>query len=447
MMLLGSQRVNEAGRLEIGGCDTVELAERFGTPLYVMDEDCIRENCRRYVRAFQQGYGDAQIVFAGKAFMTAAMCVIADQEGLGLDVSSAGEIHTARLAGYPMEKLVFHGSNKSVDELQMALDLGVGRIVVDNFLELARLDELARASRKRASIQLRLTPGIDPHTHRFIRTGQEDTKFGFNIKDGTALSAVKEALQCTNVELLGLHCHIGSQMLDTRAHEQAIRIMIAFMAEIRRLGCETKELNLGGGLGIRYVCSDRPPTIEQFAARLITVARRELTKHKLTAPKLMLEPGRSIVGEAGTTLYTIGAIKQVRIKEPPSFRTYVSVDGGLSDNPRPLLYDAKYEAIAANRANDRADTLVTIAGKHCETDTLIEEAMIASPTTGDILAVYSTGAYCYTMASNYNRAPRPAAVLVSGGRADVIVRRETLDDLASHDEIPSRLARSLEART
>lgn len=446
MMLLGTQKINKAGHLEIGGCDTVELAETFGTPLYVMDEDLVRDNCRRYLAAFRQFYGTAEVAFAGKSFMTTAMCRIAEQEGLHLDVASAGELHTARIAGYPMEKIIFHGSNKSVEELQMAIDLGVGRVVVDNFLELARLDELARASRERAGIMLRLTPGIDPHTHRMIRTGQSDTKFGFNIKDGSAILAVKKALECTNIDIRGIHCHVGSQLFDTEAHEGAIRIMTEFMAEALKVGYKTTDLNLGGGLGIRYLSEHNPPSIEEFARRLGTLARQEIESRGLELPTFSVEPGRSIVGEAGTTLYRIGAIKEVNIVEDPGKRIYVSVDGGISDNPRPALYDAKYEAIIANRADAPADTVVTIAGKHCESDCLIADTSIASPTAGDVLAVYSTGAYNYAMASNYNRLARPAVVLVSGGKADVIVRRETLEDLVSHDEIPDRLSASLETR-
>ena len=446
MLLLGTQKINEAGRLEIGGCDTTELAEQFGTPLYVMDEDNIRDNCRRYVTALERFYGDSAAAFAGKSFMTAAMCRIVDLEGMYLDVASGGEVYTAQTAGFPMEKVIFHGSNKSVDELQMAIDLGIGRVVVDNFLELARLDELARVSKKRAGIMLRLTPGIDPHTHRLIRTGQEDTKFGFNIKDGSAIQAVQKAMECTNIDLHGLHCHVGSQLLDTTAHVQAIRVMVGFMADAAKIGYQTKELNIGGGIGIRYIPTQKPPTIEEFVETLASVVKREVTKHKLEMPKLMMEPGRSIVGEAGTTLYRIGAIKEVVIKEAPGRRTYVSVDGGMSDNPRPALYDAKYDAIVANRAKAPANTVVTISGKHCETDMLIKDIKIADPASGDILAVYSTGAYNYAMASNYNRLARPAVVLVSGGNAEVIVRRETMEDLVSHDEIPERLKTGVETR-
>lgn len=438
-MLLGTQRVNEIGHLEIGGCDTVDLAEQFGTPLYVMDEVYIRENCKRYLTAFRALYPEVEIAFAGKSFMTAAMCKIVNQEKLYLDVASGGEIYTAKIAGYPMEKIIFHGSNKSIEELQMSLDLGVGRVVVDNFLELTRLNELAKASGKKAGILLRLTPGIDPHTHKLIRTGQEDTKFGFNIKDGAAMDAVRKALECSNINLIGLHCHVGSQLLDTTAHEQAIKVMVRFISDAQKIGYKASELNLGGGLGIRYLSTQKPPTIEEFAEKLTAVLKREIKKYNLEPPRLMLEPGRSIVGEAGTTLYRVGAIKQVTIKEDPGYRVYVSVDGGLSDNPRPSLYDAKYEAIIANRATSPANMVVTVTGKHCETDTLIQDTIITRPVEGDIMAVYSTGAYNYSMSSNYNRLPRPAAVIVSGGRAELIIRRETMEDLVSHDEIPERL--------
>ncbi|HPP76488.1 MAG TPA: diaminopimelate decarboxylase, partial [Armatimonadota bacterium] len=298
MMLLGTQRVNEIGHLEIGGCDTVDLAEQFGTPLYVMDEVYIRENCKRYLTAFRALYPEVEIAFAGKSFMTAAMCKIVNQEKLYLDVASGGEIYTAKIAGYPMEKIIFHGSNKSIEELQMSLDLGVGRVVVDNFLELTRLNELAKASGKKAGILLRLTPGIDPHTHKLIRTGQEDTKFGFNIKDGAAMDAVRKALECSNINLIGLHCHVGSQLLDTTAHEQAIKVMVRFISDAQKIGYKASELNLGGGLGIRYLSTQKPPTIEEFAEKLTAVLKREIKKYNLEPPRLMLEPGRSIVGEA-----------------------------------------------------------------------------------------------------------------------------------------------------
>jgi diaminopimelate decarboxylase len=440
MMLLGTQRINKRGVLEIGGCDTVELAHKFGTPLYVMDEDLIRQNCRRYVSAFRALYPDTDIAFAGKSFMTTAMCRIVAQEGMFLDTASAGELHTALTAGFPMERVLLHGSNKSVEELQLAVKLGVGRIVIDNLLEIERLNDIAEKSGKRVGAMLRLTPGIDPHTHKLIRTGQADTKFGFNIKDGQAAAALEMTLESRNIELKGFHCHIGSQLLDSSTHEQAVKIMVGFIANAAGVGYKAEELNIGGGLGIRYLPEHNPPSIEEFAERIVSTLNAEIKKYNLHKPRLMLEPGRSIVGEAGTTLYTIGAIKTVPIKEHPGRRIYVSVDGGMSDNPRPALYDAKYSAIIANKAAMKGDTVVTIAGKHCETDNLIYDILLPSPQTGDILAVQSTGAYNYSMASNYNRFPRPAVVLVSSGKAEVIVKRETLDDLVKQDIIPKKLS-------
>jgi diaminopimelate decarboxylase len=442
MMLLGSQRINDKGHLEIGGCDVTGLAREFGTPLYVLDEELLVRNCRSYVQSYRRLYpeGETEIAFAGKALLTAAVCAIADREDMSLDVVSAGEIHTAAKADYPMSRVLFHGNNKSVEELELALDLGVGRIVVDNLPELELLDALARRRSQTADVLLRLTPGIDPHTHKLIRTGQADTKFGLNIKDGSAMKGVKAALAAPNVNLNGIHCHVGSQLLDTEAHEQAVAIMVAFMKEILdQTGYVVEQLNLGGGLGIRYIESHNPPTIEEFAERVIGAVRRELQRFGLKAPRLIQEPGRSIVGEAGTTLYSVGTIKEVSIAEDPGSRTYLAVDGGMSDNPRPALYDAVYTAIVANKADQPADWLVTIAGKHCETDTLIKDAVIPKAEPGDLLAVLSTGAYNYSMSSNYNRFPTPAAVLVKEGKAEMIVRRDTVEDLVAHDVIPDRL--------
>lgn len=442
MMLLGTQRINNKGNLEIGGCDTVELAREFGTPLYVIDEETLVGNCRRYVQDYKKFYpeGETEIAFAGKAFLTTAMCIIAEREGLSLDVVSAGEIHTAVKAGYPMSKVLFHGNNKSAAELEMALDLGIGRIVVDNLPEMDTLDRLTRHRSQRVDILLRLTPGIDPHTHKLIRTGQADTKFGLNIKDGSAMKAVKAALAAPMIDLRGIHCHIGSQLLDTECHEQATKVMVDFMKEILdETGYTVEQLNLGGGLGIRYIESNNPPSIEEFAERVIATVRAGVAKYGLTPPRIIQEPGRSIVGEAGTTLYTIGIAKEVPITEAPGKRTYLAVDGGMSDNPRPALYDAIYTAIVANKADRPADWTVTISGKHCETDTLIKDAVIAKAEAGDLLAVLSTGAYNYSMSSNYNRFLTPAAVLVAGGKAELIVRRDTLDDLTANDLIPDRL--------
>lgn len=440
MFLLGTQRINDRGHLEIGGCDTVDLARTYGTPLYVLDEALIRANCRAFRQAFGQRYPQVEIAYAGKAFLTTAMARIVAQEGLALDVASAGELYTALRGGFPPERIFFHGNNKSPDELALALAHGVGRIVVDNLYELDLLGRLAAETGRTADILIRTAPGIDPHTHHRIRTGQADTKFGLSIADGAAMTAVKRALALPGVRLRGLHAHVGSQLLDTRAHEEAADIVLRFAREVAdETGYVIEELNLGGGLGIRYLPEHRPPTIDEFAEALVGAVRRALAAYTLPAPRLQLEPGRAIVSEAGTTLYTVGAIKRVSIPEPPGERLYVTIDGGMSDNPRPQLYDAKYTALLANKADRPAVVTARIAGKHCETDILIQSVPLAEPEPGDILAVLATGAYNYSMASNYNRFPRPAVVLVADGRAEVIVKRETLDDLLRQDVIPPRL--------
>jgi len=443
-MLFGTQVINSKGHLEIGGCDTVELAQSFGTPLYVMDEALVRQNCRDYLESFRKRYPNTEIAFAGKAFLNTAMCRILDQEGLSLDVASAGETYTALKAGFPVERLYLHGNNKSQCELSMALDHGIGRIVVDNMRELELLNSLAVAAGKQAEILLRLTPGIDPHTHRLIRIGQADTKFGMNINDGTAMAAVRRALECPGIVFRGIHCHIGSQLLEMEAHCGAVRIFVEFLRDLRdETGYAIEEMSTGGGLGIRYVEEQSPPTIDAFAETITSTLDRCLHEFKLDHHlKLIQEPGRSIVGPAGITLYTIGPIKTVPITEDPGHRTYVAVDGGLMDNPRPALYQAAYTPLVANRANAPATEIVTVSGKHCETDTLISNARIAPVEPGDIMAVLCTGAYNYSMASNYNRFPRPAVVLVEDGQADVIVKRETLDDVMKNDVIPERLGKS-----
>jgi diaminopimelate decarboxylase len=440
-MLFGTQRINSQGHLEIGGCDATALAERFGTPLYVVDEALIRQNCRDYIKSFGSYYPGTKIAFAGKALLVTAICRILDQEGMYLDVVSAGEIHTAFKAAFPMERVYFHGNYKSDAELQMALDLGIGRIVVDNLYELERLSSLAMESGKTADILLRLTPGIDPHTHKLIRTGQADTKFGLNIKDGSGMTAVRRALELPGINLKGIHCHVGSQCLDTEAHTAAVGIMVEFAKQaLDETGVIFEEINTGGGLGIRYAEGQNPLAIDAFAADITGAFKAAITGYGLPySPILVQEPGRSIVGPAGTTLYTVGTIKTVPITEDPGRRTYVAVDGGMSDNPRPALYGAIYEALLANDMNRPVSEVVTISGKHCETDALIPDANVPSLQPGDLLAVQCTGAYNYAMSSNYNRFAKPAMALVMDGSADVIVARESLDDLVSHDMIPGRL--------
>lgn len=440
MTLFGTQKVRENGHFEIGGCDAVELARRFGTPLYVLDEQFIRQRMREYLSSFQSRYPAVKIAFAGKAFLTLAMARIVDQEDLYLDVASDGELFTALQAGFPAERIVMHGNNKSPGELGMALEAGVGRIVVDNSLEIERLIQLSEQKGVTPSVLVRTAPGIDPKTHRRIRTGQEDTKFGLNIRDGSAMKAVQRCVDSQRLRFMGIHCHVGSQLMDAESHQQASDIMCAFMRELQdATGARVEELDMGGGLGISYVQAQSPLSVDDYSEQVVNAVRESLDRYNLEPPVLGQEPGRSIVGQAGVTLYEVGAIKEVPIPEAPGTRTYVNIDGGMSDNPRPQLYDAVYEAFIANRADHARDTVVRIAGKHCETDILIQQTSIQRPQPGDILAVQATGAYNYAMASNYNRLRRPAVVLVEAGQADEIVRRESLEDLISHDLIPERL--------
>ena len=425
-------RVNERGHLEIGGCDCVELAKEFGTPLYVFDELLIRENCRRYKKAFAQNYpAEAKVCYAGKAFLTLAMCRLVDEEGLWLDVASGGELFTALQAKFPPERIYMHGNFKTEDELKAAVRNKVGRVVVDCIEELERLNSIAASQNTVAEILLRLTPGVEAHTHEYIRTGQIDTKFGFHIENGIAFEGVKKALSLKNLKLRGFHCHIGSQIFETEPYRIAVEQMFSFAAMVRsETGFVMQELNLGGGLGVRYVPEDDPPSIESFVAAICDAVKETASRFGFELPSLAVEPGRSIVGEAGTTLYTIGVVKEI-----PKVRTYVSVDGGMSDNPRPALYGARYFAVVANKADRTPNKVVTVAGKHCESDILIRDIALADPEPGDILAVFTTGAYHYSMASNYNRFPRPAVVFVKDGKAKLVVRRETYDDLLRCDQL------------
>lgn len=439
-MLLGTQKINSANHLEIGGCDTVDLAARFGTPLYVMDEAMIRERCRAYKSSFASEYGDAAVAYASKAFIVTAMCRIIDQEGLWLDVASAGELYTAKCAGFPMDRILFHGNFKSPAELEMAVENDVFCVVPDSFVELDRLNAIAQDAGKVQNVMLRCNPGVDPHTHRLISTGQQDSKFGFNIKDGSAMEAIRKAISLPSLKLIGVHCHVGSQLLDPTPFVEAAGVMAKFIRQIKdETGCEIGILDMGGGAGVRYIETDQPATVQEFAklvseALIVAVAEAGIAK-----PKLMVEPGRSIAGEAGTTLYSVGPIKRVAIPEAPGTRTYLAVDGGLSDNPRPTMYDAVYSAILANKAGDEPRVRYTVSGKHCETDMLIPSVLLPEASTGDLLAVQTTGAYNQAMASNYNRFTRPAVVLVNDGQADLIVRRETFDDLVRCDVVPDRL--------
>ncbi|HEX8552875.1 MAG TPA: diaminopimelate decarboxylase [Abditibacteriaceae bacterium] len=436
MFTLGTQRVNDAGHLEIGGCDTVQLAQEFGTPLFVMDEAHIRFAMRSLKAAFEKQGQPAHIVYASKAFPCLAMARIVAEEGLHIDVASAGELLTALRGDVPVERIVFHGNFKSAAELEMAVQARIGHIICDNERELDLLDEIAGEAGVVQPIMLRLTTSVDPHTHRYISTGRTDTKFGMNIAQGGARSGLERALSKKNLEVRGLSCHIGSQILDGDFFTLSANQMCEFLLEAKNdLQFSPEVLDLGGGLGIRYLPEHAPPSFEEYVEILVKTVRDKCAELGIDVPPtLAIEPGRSIVGEAGTTLYSVGPIKTI-----PDIRTYVAVDGGISDNPRPALYEAKYSAIVANRANEEARETVTIAGKHCETDTLLEDISLAPIQSGDILAVQSTGAYNHSMASNYNRFRRPAVVLVNEGKADIIVERETLDDVLSHDVLPGRL--------
>lgn len=422
--------LTRAGRLEIGGCDGLELAREFGTPLHVLDEDRLRGNCRAYREALSREYPNGRVLFASKACCIVATCQIAGQEGLGIDVASGGEIHTALRAGVPAADLHFHGNNKTPAEIEHALRIGIGRFIVDNEYELDLLELLTGRLNAEAQILLRLTPGIEPHTHRAIQTGGVDSKFGFGMLDGAAYQAVVRATKVPRVRLRGMHAHIGSQVFDLEPFRLSAAALLDFTARIRdELDVTVEELNLGGGLGIRYVATDDPPSIGAYVKALADVVKSKVAEHRLTPPRVFVEPGRSIVGEAGVTLYTVGAMKAI-----PGVRTYVSVDGGMFENPRPALYGARYEAVVAARPDEAPAGVVAVAGQCCESgDVLIWEAHLPPVKPADVLAVFSTGAYTYSMASNYNRFPRPAVVLAGGGAARVVVERETYDDLVRKD--------------
>lgn len=439
MYLHGTSRINGQGRLEIGGCDTRELVEKFGTPLFVYDEQWIREKCRAYIQAFEETGLKYQVAYASKAFICLAMCRLAADEGLSLDVVSGGELRAALKADFPAERIHFHGNNKTIDELEMALDAKIGCFVVDNFYELDLLHALAKERGEKARVLLRLTPGVSAHTHEYISTGQDDSKFGFSVSNGQAREAMLKALRMDHYEVLGVHSHIGSQIFETVGFVEAVRKVADFLQEIRsETGYEAKVLNVGGGFGIRYTEEDRPLSAKEYIFAIADAVKSRFQSDQYPLPEIWIEPGRSIVGDAGTTLYTIGSIKTI-----PGIRKYVSVDGGMTDNIRPALYQSKYEAMLANRANEENDDLVSIAGKCCESgDMLIWDIRLPEPRPGDILAVSCTGAYGYAMANNYNLLPRPAVVFVKDGQANVVIERETYDDLIQRDRIPDAMLAS-----
>mgnify|MGYP003396935802 CR=1 FL=1 len=432
-MLTENLGINEEGHLTIGGIDTISLAKEYGTPLYVMDEDVIRNNCRKFKESIDKYYdGEGLVCYASKVFCCRAMCKIAIEEKIGLDVASEGELYTAISVGFPTDRICLHGNNKSDDELTFALSHGVGHIVVDNLYELERLNKISEKLHKKANIMFRVKPGIDAHTHSFIQTGQIDSKFGLALETGEAFEAVKTAISFENINLKGLHCHIGSQIFEIEPFELAAKVMLNFIAKIKNeLDYEISELDLGGGFGIKYVENDNPPDYEAYMQRVSAVVNSECESLGIKRPFIMIEPGRSIAGPAGVTLYTAGAVKEI-----PDIRTYVSVNGGMVDNPRYILYQAEYEALVANKANEEKTEVITLAGRCCESGDLIGENMpIQKVEPGDIIAVLATGAYNYSMSSNYNRLPKPAVVMVKGGKTRVAVKRETLEDIIRNDVV------------
>lgn len=433
-------RVNEQGHLEIGGADAVALAKSFGTPLYVMDEQYIRDMCSVYRDAIQEEYdGNGIVLYASKAFSCLAIYKIADSEHIGVDAVSAGELYTAFKAGFPAEKIYLHGNNKLPYELEFALDHKVGTIVVDAYSELDLIDQMCAERGMVQNILLRINPGVEAHTHRFIQTAKTDSKFGFSVADGTAEKITQYALTKKHVHLAGYHCHIGSQIFEKQSFLLAVDKMMAFIAEIgKKYSFETEVLNLGGGYGIWYTDEDAKFSCADYADYLKAIIRELKAKSQeygVRSPFLVVEPGRSIVGEAGVTLYTVGAIKEI-----PGIKKYVAVDGGMFDNPRYALYQAKYTAILANRAAEKPTEVVSVAGKCCESGDLVcADVSLPKAESGDILAVLSTGAYNYSMASNYNRNFIPPVVLVKDGKAEYIVKPQTFEDLVRNDVIPDRL--------
>ena len=422
--------VEEKENLTIGGCDLVDLAKRYGTPLYVIDEATLRGICRDYKNAFKN-YTNIKMMYASKALCTSAIVRILDEEGFGFDTVSAGEIYTVFKSGVDMAKVLFNGNNKSEKEIELALECNVGRFSVDNFYEAELLNKICEEKGKKADILLRITPGIECHTHDYIQTGQIDSKFGFDLSqvDGIVGLIINKY---KNLNLRGLHAHIGSQIFETQSYYDEVEILVKEIARIKaKFGLNLDEINIGGGLGVKYTDADNPPSVDVLA----DAVTRALDKFAVEAKTIYIEPGRSIISTSGVTLYTVGSSKQV-----PNGRKYVAVDGGMADNPRPSMYQAKYTAQVANKIKFDETEKVTIAGRYCESgDILIEEIELPKLEAGDILCVYNTGAYNYSMASNYNRVEKPAMVLVNNSLSDIIVYRETLDNLISHDNIPDRL--------
>ena len=422
--------IEYADNIKIGGCDLIDLAKKYGTPLYVIDEATLRGICRDYKSAFKD-YKNIKMMYASKALCTSAIAKILDSEGFGFDTVSAGEIYTVKNAGVDMSKVLFNGNNKSESELKLALDYNVGRFSVDNFYEAELLNNIATQKGVVADILLRITPGIECHTHDYIQTGQIDSKFGFDLSQ---IDEIIELIlnQYKNLRLKGLHAHIGSQIFELKSYYDEVEILVKEIARInKKFSLNLSEMNIGGGLGVKYTSNDVPPSVEELA----DAVTKSMKKYSVDIPTIYIEPGRSIISTSGVTLYTVGSSKQV-----PNGRKYVAVDGGMADNPRPSMYQAEYVAEVANKIHIKEKEIVTIAGRYCESgDILINEIELPKLDAGDVLCVYNTGAYNYSMASNYNRVEKPAMVLVNNSHSDIIVYRERLEDLVLHDNIPDRL--------
>ncbi len=435
-----SLKVNSNGHLEIGGCDCLDLAKEYGTPLYVFDEDYIRLMMRTYKNVINTHYdGNGQVLYASKAFSCMAVYRIAQQENIGCDAVSGGELYTALQAGFDAKNIYVHGNNKLIYELNEAVDAGVGGIVIDSYREADLLNDVCESKGKVQDVLIRLNPGVEAHTHAFVQTARTDSKFGFSIADGSALEYVKHVLSLKNIKLRGFHCHIGSQIFEKKSFVLAAEKMLNFFAEVKcATGFEADVLNIGGGFGVWYTDDDPKFTENDYASYLIAMIdaiKSKCEELKLNRPYLLMEPGRSIVGEAGITLYTVGSIKDI-----PGIRKYIAIDGGMFENPRYSLYQSKYTAVKADDVYAPCTQKVSIAGKCCESGDLIGVDMpMPEVKSGDIIACLTTGAYHYSMASNYNRNLIPAAVLVKDGKADIIVKRQTYSDLVRNDVVPDKL--------
>ncbi len=434
MFLHGTSKIDASGELVIGGCSTVSLVEQFGTPLIVYDEELIVERIHAYHKAFEKAQMTYHLAYASKAFSSLAMCQLAMEQGLWLDVVSAGELHTALKASFDPKHVYMHGNNKTPDELRYAVQAGIAFFVVDNFHELELLSTILEEEETHADILLRVSPGVDAHTHEYITTGQQDSKFGFDLASGQVNQAVARVLELHRLRLIGLHSHIGSQIFEATGFAVAASRMADLWQHLQReYSIDLHVLNLGGGIGIRYTSEDMMPPIENTVYGVLKETEKAFLERGMTVPLLMMEPGRSLVGEAGTTLYRVGSRKDI-----PGVRSYLSIDGGMTDNPRLALYGARYEACIANKMLEPATDLVSVAGKACESgDMLIWDVHLAKSQPGDILAVSCTGAYNYSMASNYNRMARPAVVFVKNGQSSLVIQRETLDDLVRLDVVGS----------